>query len=334
MRQLTLPVAMLSAVFAVGIAWYAFVEGFTLLEAVYQAVTTLSTVGFDEVRPLDDSGRIFTIVFILVGIGLMFYTATALVETVVAGEVREMLGRRRSGRKVQRMEQHVILCGFGRVGQEIASEFERRGVDFVVVDRDQPAIDEATERGFPAVHGDATEEAVLLEAHIERAHSLVAAADSDVGNTYIVLTARSLNEDLYIVGRAGSPSAEQRMLTAGGNRIVSPYRIAGRRIAWSVVQPFVIDFVDVLASRRSEDDHVLAEIIVDESSGLHGRTVANAFQNLEGLSLLGVERPEGELVIGPSGAQELQNGDRLMVYGDQQALERLSGIESSVPRRS
>jgi len=327
-------VSLLAVVFAIGIAWYELVEGFTFLEALYQAVTTLSTVGFSEVQPLDTSGRIFTIAYILGGIGLMFYVGGALVEMVVAGEVREMLGRRRSGRRVQRMEQHVILCGFGRVGQEIAAEFERRGVEFLVVDRDQSAIDDASGRGFAVVHGDATEEAVLREAHVERAHSLVAAADSDVGNTYIVLMARSLNEDLYIVGRAGSPSAEQRMVSAGGDRIISPYRIAGRRIAWSVVQPFILDFVDVLASRRSEDDHVLAQIIVDESSGLHGRTIASAFQDLDGLSLLGVERPEGELVIGPSGTQELQKGDRLMVYGDQRALEQLSGASSSVPQRS
>jgi len=330
LRQLVLPVALLTALFAVGIGWYQLVEGFTVLEAFYQAVTTLSTVGFSEVRPLDTSGQIFTSIYILVGIALFFYVGGALVETAVAGELQQMLGRRRSGRRVKRMQRHVVLCGFGRVGQEIAAEFARRGVDFVVVDQDAGAIQQAAELGFTVVRGDATEEATLMEAHVQRAHSLVAAADSDVGNTYIALTARALNSELYIVARAGSASAERRMQSAGANRIVSPYQIAGRRIAWSVVQPFVLDFVDVLASRRSEDDQVLAEIVVDESSGLSGKSVAEAFQGLDGLSLLGVDRPGSALVVGPTGSQELRPGDRLMVYGNQQALEQLSAPGESV----
>ncbi len=321
MRQLTLPLALLTAVFGVGIGWYALVEDFTLLEAVYQAVTTLSTVGFDEVQPLDTTGRVFTIVFILVGIGLMFYTATALVETVVAGEVREMLGRRRSGRKVQRMEQHVIVCGFGRVGREIAVDLHDHGVGLVVVDQSHDALVEAEEHGFAVVQGDATEELALRAAGVERARGLVAAADSDVENTYIALTGRALNPDLFIVARAGSAAAEQRMKSAGANRVVSPYQIAGRRMALAIVQPLVLDFVDVLATRGTADDKILAEIVIDETSGFAGRTISDVFGAVDGMRLLGLENTEGGMVVGPPGSTDLKLGDRLMVYGEQSALE-------------
>ena len=321
MRQLTLPLALLAAVFGVGIVWYARIEDFTFLEAIYQAVTTLSTVGFDEVRPLDTSGRVFTIVFILVGIGLMFYTATALVETVVAGEVREMLGRRRSGRKVQRMEQHVIVCGFGRVGREIAVDLHDHGVGLVVVDQSHDALVEAEEHGFAVVQGDATEELALRAAGVERARGLVAAADSDVENTYIALTGRALNPELFIVARAGSAAAEQRMKSAGANRVVSPYQIAGRRMALAIVQPLVLDFVDVLATRGTADDKILAEIVIDETSGFAGRTISEVFGSIDGMRLLGLENAEGGMVVGPPGSTDLKLGDRLMVYGEQSALE-------------
>ena len=321
MRQLTLPLVLLAVVFSIGIGWYSVIEEFTLLEAVYQAVTTLSTVGFEEVQPLDSSGRVFTIVFILTGIGLMFYTATALVEAVVAGEVREMLGRRRSSRKVQRMEQHVIVCGFGRVGREIALDLHGHGVPLVVVDQSHDALVEAEERGFPVVQGDATEELALRAAGVERARGLVAAADSDVENTYIALTGRALNHGLFIVARAGTAAAEQRMLSAGANRVVSPYQIAGRRMALAIVQPLVLDFVDVLSTRGTADDKVLAEIVIDETSGFAGKTISEVFGSTEGMRLLGLESAHGGMVVGPPGSTGLKVGDRLMVYGEQAALE-------------
>lgn len=324
MQRLILPFGLLAVVFTVGIGWYWLLEDYSVLDAVYQTVITLSTVGYEEVHPLDDSGRVFTIVFILTGIGLMFYTATALVELVVAGEIRDMLGRRRTERRVRRMENHVIVCGYGRVGQEIAHELAEHHVEHVVVDQRADVLIEAKEAGAAVAHGDATEEPVLREAHVDRARALVAAADSDVGNTYIVLTARSLNPDLFIVARAGSPAAEQRMMSAGANRVISPYQIAGRRMALSVVQPLMLDFVDVLSARRTPDEKILAEIVVDPDSGLDGQTIAEAFEAGMGISLLGLEHADKDIMIGPSGSEILHDGDRLMIYGSPQSIEQLS----------
>ena len=330
MQRLYVPVTSLAIVFAIGIGWYWLIEEFTFLDAVYQTVITLSTVGYEEVEPLDSGGRIFTIFFILAGIGLMFYTATAIVELVVAGEVRELVGRRRSGRRVERMQNHVIVCGYGRVGQKIAAELTQHGVEHVVVDTQAEALDAASRAGNAVLHGDATEERVLKAAHIERARALVAAADSDVGNTYIVLTARTLNPDMFIVARAGGINAEQRMISAGANRVISPYQMAGFRMALSVVQPLMLDFVDVLAARGTSDEKVLAEIVVTAGSAFDGKSIADAFEHGWGLSLLGVEHPEragNDIVIGPTGSEVLHEGDRLMVYGTQEAVERLSTLQ-------
>lgn len=329
MQRLILPFVLLTVVFSVGIGWYWLAEDYSLLDATYQTVITLSTVGYEEVRPLDDSGRVFTIVFILTGIGLMFYTATALVELVVAGEIRDMLGRRRTERRVRRMENHVIVCGYGRVGQEIAHELAEHHVEHVVVDQRAEVLIEAKEAGAAVAHGDATEELVLQEAHVGRARALVAAADSDVGNTYIVLTARSLNPDLFIVARAGSPAAERRMMSAGANRVISPYQIAGRRMALSVVQPLMLDFVDVLSARRTPDEKILAEIVVDPDSGLDGQTIAQAFEAGMGISLLGLEHADKDIMIGPSGSEILHDGDRLMIYGSPQSIEQLSAPQNA-----
>lgn len=324
MQRLIVPVSSLALVFAIGIGWYWLVEDFTPLDALYQAVITLSTVGYEEVEPLGDRGRVFTIFFIFAGIGLMFYTATALVELVVAGELREMLGRRRTGRRVQRMQNHVIVCGYGRVGQEIAHELADHDVEHIVVDMRPEALEVATADGATVVLGDATEEPVLQSAHIERARALVAAADSDVGNTYIVLTARALNPDLFIATRAGNESAEQRMMSAGADRVISPYQIAGRRLALSVVQPLMLDFVDIISGRRTPDEKVLAEIVVAPEGGFAGRTIADSFDPQLHLSLLGIVHEHGGIVVGPSGSEVLGEGDRLMIYGTQDSIEQLT----------
>lgn len=328
MRRLFILSAMLAAVLATGTLWYTLVEGFAALDALYQAVTTLSTVGFREVEPFDTSGKVFTIVYILGGVGLLFYTATAVVETVVVGELAEELGLRRSSRRVRRMEHHFIICGYGRVGREVAHELTARHESFVVIDRNEHTLATAQHPQAVVVRGDATEEETLRAAGIDRARGLIAAADSDVENTYIVLTARALNAALFIVARAGSDSAERRMESAGADRVISPYRIGGRRMALSAVQPMLMDFMDTLASRgagnASESGNVLGEIVVDEGArALVGRTLHEVFPHGGGLQVLGLERGS-RMQVGPRGDQVVEAGDRLMIYGDADAIDRLT----------
>ncbi|MDO9443830.1 MAG: potassium channel protein [Dehalococcoidia bacterium] len=326
MRRLIILSGLLALVITVGSSWYVLVEGFGVLDGVYQAVTTLSTVGFSEVHPLDTSGRIFTMVFIFVGVGLLFYDLTTFVEVVVVGKVTDQLGLRRVRGKVRKMDGHVIVCGFGRVGAEVARELAARNSPFVIVDKDPEALTASEWPHLPAVVGDATEEQVLRDAGVERAEALIAAADSDVENTYIVLVARALNPNIFIVARAGSDSAERRMVAAGANRVISPFRIGGRRMALSAVRPMLLDFVDHIASRQEIDDtNVVAELLIEgEAGGLAGRTVAEAFPPDRSMHVLGIEHPGGRIETGPGGSSLLERGDRLIVYGDRRAIEALA----------
>ncbi len=308
-----------------GTAWYSLVEGFTLLDAAFMAVITVTTVGYREVQPLDVSGRLFTIVFIFVGVGIVFYTVVAVAEAVLAGEIAEAMGLRRQNRKVRRMEQHFVVCGFGRVGQEVARELDSRHVPFVIVDRERERQALARTRGYLAVAGDATEEDVLREAGVERARVLITAADSDAGNTFIVLTARALNPGLFIIARAGGESAERRLRSAGADRVVSPYQIAGRRMALTGVQPLLLDFLEAPPERDAGASNLLAEIVVAEhDGGLVGQTLGGLLALCPSVRVLGIERRAGELVVAPSADEVMRVGDRVVLFGNEAEIERLS----------
>ena len=323
--RLRIGLALLVLIIATGTLWYSAIEEFGFLDGLFMAVTTVTTVGYREVHPLDTSGKLFTMGYILSGVGVMFYTAVALVEAAVAGEIAEALGVRRLSRRVSRMHDHVVLCGFGRVGEEIAHELRSRKEQVVIIDKDPARHEPAVALGCVSVIGDATEEEVLRQAGVERARVLIAAADSDAGNTFVALTARALNPRLVIIARAGSQSAEQRLSAAGANRVVSPYRIAGRRIALAAIQPLLVDFAEGVSGRGLDAVNTLAEVAIsDGGEPLEGRTITEVFAALRSTRVLGIERADGEVVVGPSGDLRLRAGDRLMLYGDQQEIEELA----------
>ncbi len=309
--------ALLFGVVVVGTAWYALVEGFGFEDGLYMAVISITTVGYGEVRPLDGSGRAFTICYLLVGVGVLFYVVTVEVETVIVGGVADAFGLRRNRGRVRRMNDHVIICGYGRVGRETADMLTARSISHVVVDVDAAAIASISGKHVATVVGDATHEMTLREAGVERARTLIAAADSDVQNTYIVLTARALNPSLFIVARAGSDSAERRLRTAGADSVVSPYQIGGRRMALAAVQPALVQFLDRITSIDAGGGHVLAEVIVEDGPrGVAGRTLEALGIAVPAVHILGMERDGEGFTVGPHADVTLRPGDRLFVYGD------------------
>ena len=308
--------ALLFLVVMAGAAWYALIEGFTPLDALYMAVITVTTVGYREVEPLDTSGQVFTIGFLLVGVGLAFYTVVALVEAVIVGEVAAALGLRRQSRKVRGLERHHVLCGFGRVGQAIARELHGRRIHFVIIDRDPEQLSQAQALGYLTVQGDATEEDVLREAGIERARVLITAADSDAGNTFVTLTARALNGALTIIARAASESGARRMLAAGANNVISPYQIAGHRMALAAV-----DHARAAATVAADAPACLVELSANSES--LGSTLASTLGHLGSVHVLAVRRPDGVLLNAPALEYVLQPGDRLMLYGAQEDVDAL-----------
>ena len=321
-RRLLVAALLLPALLVLGVAGYMLIEGWSFLDALYMTVTAVTTVGFREVHPLSDGGRIFTIFLILFGVGVAFYILTTLVATVVEGDLGLALGVRRMKGRIEALRNHYVLCGFGRVGEEIAREFSDRKVPFVIVESVPESLERARKRGYLIIEGDASTDATLLEAGIERARCLLAASDSDAGNTYIVLAAKALNPRLFVVARAGQPVSEERVRRAGAERVISPYSIGGRRMALSALQPLVLDFIDTLAAGR-HGEQILAEIAVTDESGLAGLTIEGCFISCPDATVLALQKATGPIQVGPRPGTVLQVGDRLMVLGDEEDLESL-----------
>jgi len=297
--------------------------GFTVLDAVYQTVTTVSTVGFREVQPLSTGGRIFTIVLILVGVATALYTFTLVLEAVVEGQVQELLGRKRMERQIGRMAEHVIVCGFGRVGRNLAQYVANAGQDVVVVEKD-PDRAAAAEGAAPVVRGDATSDEVLREAGVERARVLVSALNTDADNLFVTLTARSLRADLFIVARARAEGSEAKLAQAGADRVVNPQGIGGARMAAFVLQPHVAEFLDVVMHDGSLEFRI-EEVPLPPGSPLAGRSLRDAhIRDSTGALILALRDGGGEFTTNPPPETVLDAGQILIAIGTEAQLKALA----------
>jgi voltage-gated potassium channel len=300
-------------------------EGWSLLDAAYMTVITVTTVGYREVQPLDRTGMVYTIFVLFIGVGTAFYILTAFVATIIEGDLRQIFGERRMKIAIERQRDHHIICGYGRVGEEIARELRERRAPLVVVDTSPDQLERARADGFLTVLGDATQEEVLKVAGLERCASLIAALDSDAGNTYITLTAKMLRPDVRVVARVALASNEPKLTQAGADHIVSPYQMGGRRMAVSALQPRLADFMDIV-SLGSQGPGVLGEYVVDTESGFEGRTIAAVFENTKDIVAIAVRSQRGSFVMGPDPSTRLALGDRLMVFGPEEQLARVGSI--------
>jgi len=306
---------------AIGTVGYMVLQGWPFLDALYMTVIVLTTIGFAEVRELDDEGRIFTIALAVTGIGAIFYALIAVFQFLIEGEFASILGSQRMKRQIEHLRDHYILCGFGRVGEEIARQFKQHDVDFVVVETNPEAIARGSRRGYFMLIGDATSDEVLREAGIAHAVCLVAASDSDAGNTFIVLTAKALSPDLYVVARASQADSLPRMNRAGAQRVFSPYASVGRQMALSAMQPMLAEFIDMPAAAEGGQG-VLAEIEVSESTTAGG-TVGALLGGLRDVTVLGVQKKTGELTVSPAMSTQLLEGDRVVIIASEDALGRI-----------
>ena len=229
--RLTRGVFALAVVVTVGITGYMVIEGWSLLDAAYMTIITLTTVGYEEVHPLSSTGRIFTIFLMVAGVGVMLYVLTTVVNLAVAHEVGILFRRRKLKTRIAKFRGHFIVCGFGRVGRVVASTLQGESAPVIVVDNEAEALAEAEDLGLWYLQGDATRDADLISAQIDKAVGLVAATGDDSENVYITLTARGLNPGLHIVARASRPEAEEKLRRAGANGVVSPYSIGGKEMA-------------------------------------------------------------------------------------------------------
>jgi voltage-gated potassium channel len=310
--------AALVAVLVVGTIGY-WLLGLSVIDAAYQTVTTVSTVGFREIGQVDRNFQIFTIALILTGVGTALYTLTVLLETLVEGRLTARYWRRRMQRDIDRMKGHVVVAGWGRLGKTIASILDKSGRDVVVVDRDEKVRDSP----HPFVEGDATADDVLTAAGIDRAGTLIAALDVDTGNVYLTLSARSRCPNLYIIARAKDESAEAKLRQAGADRVVNPQQIGGARIASMTLQPHVLEFVDVVFHDASIEFR-LEEIEVPKGSPLDGRSLAEAqVRDRTGVMVLAMREPDGEFLANPAGDSLVHAGQVLIAIGTGDQLDAL-----------
>ncbi len=315
----------LAVIMAVGTLGYVVIEGWSLLDAFYMTVITITTVGYQEVRPLDDTGRVYTSLLLLGGVGTAFYILTALVSTIIEGDLQQVFGERRLRTMIAHLSDHHIICGYGRVGEEIARELKWRHAAFVVVDSNRDALAQARKEGFLAVEGDATEESTLIEAGLTRCAALIAASDSDAGNTYITLTAKSLRPDVFVVCRAGSMANESKMRQAGADSVISPYQMGGRRMAVAALQPVLLDFMDIVAA-GNQAAGILCNFGVDAESGFAGKTLGEVLSRANDVIVLAVRNERGTMIVGPAAATRLALGDQLMVFGSEDQLQKVGTI--------
>src|SRR5215472_11764775 len=303
------------------------VLGFGVLDAVFQTVTTITTVGFREIEPLDSAGKIFTIVLILAGVGTVLYAFGVVIETLVEGHLRRHLERRRMERNIARMTGHTIVCGWGRVGRAVGGYLAGQGVQVVVVDLDPQRVEEIP---YPALIGDVTDDDVLRKAGLMRARALVAAINTDAENVYVTLSARALRPDLVIVSRARTEDSESKLLRAGATRVVNPQRIGGQRIAAAALQPNVVEFLDVVMHDGSLEFR-LEEVSIRAGSRLAGRSLLQAdVGETTGALVLALRDQDGAFLANPPMQTPIDAGHVLIAIGTQQQLSALQDAANRV----
>jgi voltage-gated potassium channel len=324
-RRLLRAVLLLLGVAVVGTAGYVVLEGWTLVEAAYMTAITLTTVGFMEVHPLSPAGRVFTIVLLVGGVTVFFYLIGAFGEFVVSGQLRDYLRGRRMREEIDGLRDHYIVCGFGRVGRQVAADVESWGGRCVVITLD-PAQAERLDAVLHVI-GDATRDEVLQAAGIERAAGLVVSTQDDAANVFITLTARALNPSIVIVARSNLASTDQKLRTAGATHIISPYSIAGRRIATQLLYPSITAFLDELVN-VSGTDLSLDEVRVRPNSALAGATLSSAgVRSRIGANVIAVRRPgAASVVTNPPADYAFAPDDVLVVLATPEQLDELAAL--------
>ena len=302
----------LAAVLVVGTVGYILL-GFGLLDAAYQTLTTITTIGFGEVHPFGTAEKLFTMAFVLVGVGVGLYTLTVMLGAVVDGHLGTEWERRRMERDIAQLHGHAIVCGWGRVGRAAAHQMAKSGQSVVVVDTDADRLEDCP---YSWVLGDASRDEVLKRAGLERASTLVASLDTDASSLFVTLTARAMNEKLTIIARARTEDAEQKFVRAGADRVVNPQRIGGNRVAAFALQPHVVDFLDV-AMHDEDVEFRLEEIVVRPDSLLAEASVRETREKEgEGALLLALrQHVSGEFMTNPSGSTRITAGDVVIAIG-------------------
>ena len=319
----------LVAVTVIGTLGYVVIEGWSLWDAFYMTIISVTTAGYREVHDMGFFGQLWTSIVLVAGVSTLFYTASLFMAEVVEGEFYKRIEARRFNRMLEQLTNHFIICGYGRIGTVIADEFRRQNIPYVIIDRDPDRVHEVIEAGGLAVEADASRELVLQRVGIDRARGLIAAVGTEAENVYTVLTARVLNPTLYIIARIESRDAEPKLRRAGADRVLSPYTLGGIQMAATALRPAVVDFMHLATS--SERLELAAEqITIGSASRFVGRSIKDANLRHEfGVIVVAIKRAGGEMEFNPEPEARIAANDQLVVLGHTDQLKALDTAASA-----
>jgi voltage-gated potassium channel len=315
---------------AIGTVGFVLIEGYPPFDAFYMTLTTITTVGYREVRELSRAGRVFNSFLIVFGVTTMFFAIGAMTQSVIELELGEVFGKRRTKRMIDKLEKHYIVCGYGRVGRSAAGELQRAGVPLVVVDRNPEKVERAIRAGLLAMVADSTRDQTLADLGVSRAKGLVAALATDADNLFLILSAKGLNPALKVAARASEDESEQKLRRAGADTVFAPYRHAGYQLALSLVRPHVVQFLDVAAQGVGLDVG-LEQVRVAEGSEFAGKSLKQVQLRRDlGVIVLAIRKARGEMLFNPPADAELGAGDFLVVMGEHENLRKLEAALAEV----
>ena len=324
MRKIIIIGVIFVVLLLIGTFGYMVFENTGFWMGLYLTIITVFTVGYGDIVPVHDSGRIFTVFLVITSVSFVFYVFSKITETMIEGELRGLYKRRKMHRQISRLKEHYIICGFGRIGKEIFRILQEYKRPFVVIEKDPVEIKNLEELQYLHLQGDASDDEVLLGAGIGQARGLVSVVASDADNLYITLTARGLSPQMFIMARSsGTAGAQIKLKRAGATRVISPYSIGARRMAHLIVRPTVTDFID-LTMRAGELDLIMEELLVSPDSRLKGKNLINSeIRKKYDVIVVAIKRQDGSMLFNPRPDTIILAGDILIVLG---ASEHIAGL--------
>lgn len=325
--KILLSVFLIIFINAAGTVGYMMIEGWNFRDSLFMTVITITTVGYGEVHDLTPAGEIFTIVLLILGVGIILYLLATGAKIILEGELRDIIGRRRLEKRIKELKNHYIICGYGRMGRTVVKEFISKGVNFIIIEKSAARIPEKEEHIF--LEGDATSDEVLKNAGIERAKGLVSVLPTDAENLFVVLSARELNDNLLIVTRASEETSEIKILRAGADRVVSPYHAGGLKIANMILKPAVVDFIE-FATKSGNLEIQMEEVVIKPDSRISGTPLLDTGIGKDlGIIIAAIKKPDGSMQFNPTSRTVLNAGDTLIALGEISKLNQLEELSES-----